>query len=65
MIISVYINFQEKCNAQCSFSPHVQIDSLFFLFIQSQFIDLTIIDNFYTGIPVQPFIILYLTTQVF
>ena len=65
MIIIVYINVQEKCNAQCSFSPHVQIDSLFFLFIQLQFIDLPIIDNFYTGIPVQPFISLYLTTQVF
>ena len=65
MIIIVYINFQEKCNAQYTFSPHVQIDSLFFVCIQSQFIDLTIIDNFCTGIPVQPSIILYLTTQVF
>ena len=65
MIIIVYINFQEKYNAQNSFSPYVQIDSLFFLCIQSQFIDLTIIDNFYTGSPVQPLIILYLTTQVF
>ena len=52
MIIIVYINFHEKCNAQNSFSPYVQIDSLFFLCIQSQFIDLTIIANFYTGSPV-------------
>ena len=70
VLISVYydivcINLKEKCNAQYTFSPHVQIDSLFFVCIQSQFIDLTIIDNFCTGIPVKSFIILYLTTQVF